>query len=87
MISGIEAMGKKMPVRKKPGKKISKKDNASAAAWVRIKTPIIMPMLKIANRKMAERKKNKGKLPLKGILNHTIASAGMRITFANPTRR
>ncbi len=84
--SGIEAIGKKMPVRKKPGKKITRNDSASAAAWVRMNTPTIMPMLKTANMNIADSPKNSRKLPLKEIPNQAIANIGMMITLTNPTR-
>jgi len=78
-------MGKKMPVKKNPGKKISRNESAIAVACVRMKTPMTIPILRIANKKSADSKKKSAKLPLKGISNHRIARIGITITLIKPT--
>ena len=78
MISGIETIGKKIPVRKKPGKKINKNDKANAADWVRMNTPTMIPILRMANIKIAESPKKAKKFPLNGTLNQRIARTGIR---------
>ena len=79
--SGMAAIGKKIPGRKNAGKNITRKESASAAGWVRMNTPIIVPMLRMANRKIADNRKNRMKLPWKGMRKVTIAMAGMMMTF------
>ena len=82
----MDAIGKKIPVRKKPGKKITKNETAKAAACVCMKTPRIIPMLNMENMNSAESPKNSRKLPLNEIPNQAIAKIGMMITLINPTK-